>query len=146
VKENNVMRMVWGAVAHLGTRLFRLNTGRGWISGLGPDGVIQLTDGSVVIKAARSIAIGFSTPSGDALKGASDLQGWTSIVVTPELVGRRVAIYTAIETKNSTGGTKRKEQKNFIEQICGAGGIAGFASSPEQAQGLVRDFNGAVNK
>lgn len=139
------MRLCWGAVAHLGSRLFRLNTGRAWMSNLGPDGVTQLTDGSVVIRAARSIAVGYATPDGKSLNGASDLQGWTSIVVTPELVGRRVAIYTAIETKNSTGGSKRKEQKNFIEQICKAGGIAGFASSAAQAQGLVRDFNGAVN-
>lgn len=146
MKENNVMRMVWGAVAHLGCRLFRLNTGRAWMSNLGPKGVVQMTDGSVVIHAARSIAIGYATPDGKSLNGASDLQGWTSIVVTPELVGRRIAVFTAIETKNSKGGTKLAEQKNFIEQICKAGGIAGFASSPAQAQGLIRDFNGAVNE
>lgn len=116
------------------------------MSNLGPDGVTQLNDGSVLIRAARSIAVGFSMPDGKSLVGASDLQGWTSIVVTPELVGRRVAIYTAIETKNSKGGDKRKDQKNFIEQICKAGGIAGFASSAAQAQGLVRDFKGAASE
>lgn len=134
--ENTVQRQIWlglGAIC----RLFRLNTGRAWLSNLGPNGVQKLSDGSVLIKSARSIAIGFSAPNGDPIIGASDLNGWTEIEVTPAMVGHRIAVYTAIETKATNGGKKRGEQVNYCDQVDAAGGIAGFANSPEAARGII---------
>lgn len=140
MREGNVLRACWLAVAALGTALFRVNTGQAWLSGLGPRGVQRLKDGSVVIQAARPVAIGFGMPNGKPLEGTSDLIGWTTVDITPEMVGRRVAIFTAIETKESGGGRKRDGQVNFVEQVRKAGGIAGFAHSPAVAQSIIRGW------
>jgi hypothetical protein len=137
--ESNVQRLVWVGVANT-TILFRVNTGRAWLSGMGPPGVRKLTDGSVHIHAARPIALGFSRTNGEPVKGTSDLIGWTAVDVTPEMVGCRVAIYTAIETKKSKGGHTSDDQQNFIDQVIKAGGIAGVANSPEAARQIVADY------
>ena len=66
--ESSVQRLVWAAVAAT-TILFRINTGRAWLSGMGPAGVRKLTDGSVHLLAARPIALGFSRTNGDPVAG-----------------------------------------------------------------------------
>lgn len=137
--ESTVQRAVWVAVAAT-TILFRVNTGRAWLSGMGPAGVRKLTDGSVHIQAARPIALGFSNTSGEPVKGTADLNGWTSVVITPDMVGCRVAVYTAIETKKSKGGRTSDDQANFIQRVREAGGIAGVANSAEAARQIVSDY------
>lgn len=138
MKESNVLRSAWLAVAALGTTVFRINTGKGWVSGGGKP--YRLTDGSVVVPNARPIALGYADPKGDPIEGTSDLGGWTTIVVTPEMVGHKVAVFTVIETKESGGGHKRSAQKNFIARVIEAGGIGGFANSAEAAVSIVRDY------
>ncbi len=64
--------------------------------------------------------------------GSSDLIGWRSIIVTPEMVGKPVAVFVAIEVK-AQRGRRSQEQKDFIAAVRAAGGIGGFAESPEQA-------------
>lgn len=138
--ESTVQRKIWLGLGSICT-LFRLNTGRAWLSNLGPKkGVQKLSDGAVLIKSARSIAIGFAYTNGDPVVGTSDLNGWTTVEITPEMVGKHVAIYTAIETKESGGGNKRAGQINFCDQVNAAGGIAGFANSVEAARGIVESW------
>ncbi len=60
--------------------------------------------------------------------GSSDLIGWRSIIVTPEMVGKPVAVFVAIEIK-VPGGRRAPDQKAFIAAVQQAGGIAGFADS-----------------
>ena len=81
--EGLVLRRVWLALGRATSKLWRVNTGRAWLSNLGPRGVTRLEDGSVVIHAARSIALGFSDPKGDPFSGTHDLIGCTSVTVTP---------------------------------------------------------------
>ena len=69
--------------------------------------------------------------------GGSDLIGWASITITPEMVGQKVAIFTAIECKRSKGGKKEQDQKDFIAAVITAGGRAGFARSAEEAMEIV---------
>ncbi len=138
--EGNVQRSIWIAMGAV-SRLFRLNTGKGWVSNLGPKkGVHRLADGSIHILAPRSIALGFGLVSGEPVVGACDLPGWTSIVITPEMVGRTLAVFTSVEAKKTEGGEVSKEQKNWMEQVIGAGGIAGIAASPEEALKIVADW------
>lgn len=68
--------------------------------------------------------------------GSGDLIGYHSVIVTPEMVGQRVAIFASVETKRRQGGRKGEKQVNWAEQITAAGGIAGFANSPEAARKL----------
>jgi hypothetical protein len=73
-------------------------------------------------------------------KGSADFIGFTEITIREEHVGRKIAVFTAIETKRSTGGRKSAEQINFINRICSVGGIAGFAESVESAVSIVKNW------
>jgi len=68
--------------------------------------------------------------------GSSDLIGWRSITITPEMVGQRVAVFTSIEVKSTTGRV-RQEQQQWLDAVQAAGGIAGVARSVEDAQRLL---------
>ncbi|WP_441280646.1 hypothetical protein [Tardiphaga sp. 862_B3_N1_1] len=107
------------------------------MSNLGPRGIQRMTDGSILIKAPRPVALGLAMTSGDTVPGLSDLTGYTDVVITPEMVGRRVPVFTVIETKATGGGRKREAQINFIQQLQKAGGIAGFAESDAQANEII---------
>ncbi len=85
---------------------------------------------------AGRVAYGVTPPGG----GGSDLIGWVSKVITPNMVGQRVAIFTAIEVKSETGRTDPKRlaaQEHFIQVVADAGGLAGFARSKEDAWDII---------
>jgi hypothetical protein len=65
-------------------------------------------------------------------KGSSDLIGWQSVTVTPDMVGQRVAIFLAVEVKGPKTPV-RPEQENFIARVRDAGGLAGIARSVSDA-------------
>ncbi len=69
-------------------------------------------------------------------KGSADLIGWRTIVVTPDMVGRRLAVFTSIEIKTSTGRL-RADQQAWLTAVEGAGGIAGVARSVTDAEQLL---------
>lgn len=68
-------------------------------------------------------------------KGSSDLIGWRTITVTPDMVGRRLAVFTAIEVKDK--GRPTPEQIAFIEAVRAAGGLAGVARSVDDGQAIL---------
>jgi hypothetical protein len=71
-------------------------------------------------------------------KGGSDLIGFRSVLVTPDMVGTRVAVFVACEVKD-TDGRATAEQTNFLRTVLEAGGIAMLVRSPEEAvAGLVK--------
>lgn len=65
--------------------------------------------------------------------GSSDLIGWRSIVVTPEMVGKKIAVFAALEVKSKTGRATAG-QKNFCQRVKEAGGFAGIVKSPDDAK------------
>jgi hypothetical protein len=73
---------------------------------------------------------------GVASPGGSDLIGYRSITITPDMVGQRVAVFTAIEVKTATGRAT-PAQRNFIDHIRKAGGIAGIVRSVGDAQRML---------
>ena len=82
-------------------------------------------------KTGRLIRYGVGSP------GGSDLLGWTPMVVTQEMVGTIVPIFTAVEVKSPTG-RPTPHQLNFIAQVLRAGGYAGIARSPAEAVAILR--------
>ncbi len=137
--EGSNQRAIWLALGKI-SRLFRLNTGKGWVSNMGPSGVRRLEDGSVHIVAARPIPLGFGMPNGDPVVGACDLPGWTEVTITPDMVGCKVAVFTSIETKRTKGGRTSEDQKKWLLNVQCAGGIAGVANSPEAAVEIVKSY------
>ena len=65
-------------------------------------------------------------------RGSADLIGWRTVVVTPEMVGQRLAVFTSIEVKTPTGRL-RPEQQAWLGVVRGTGGVAGVARSVEDA-------------
>lgn len=137
MRESNVLRSVWLAAGRACT-LFRVNTGKAWVSGAGK--VTRLADGSVIVPAARPVALGFGMPDGAPLVGASDLCGWKTVIVTSEMVGKPVAVFCAVECKTETGKV-RPEQVQFIKNVQRAGGIAGFVRCAEDVSELTNTEN-----
>ena len=69
-------------------------------------------------------------------KGSADLIGWTTRTITPDMVGQRVAVFTSIEVKSATGRLK-PDQRQWMEAVQAAGGIAGVARSVDDALDLL---------
>ena len=65
-------------------------------------------------------------------KGSSDHIGWTSIKITKEMVGQKVAVFTALEWKDKTGKAT-PTQIYFVERVKLDGGYAGIVRSVEEA-------------
>ena len=103
------------------TRLFRQNVGQGWAGRL-----VSNQAGRVTLKDARPLIAGLCT-------GSSDLIGWRSIEVTADMVGRRLAVFAAVEVKSSTG-RPTEQQRAFLAAVQDAGGVACVARSVEDAQ------------
>ncbi len=69
-------------------------------------------------------------------KGSSDLIGLRQLLITPEHVGRCVAVFTAIEVKTPAGRVS-EEQRRFLQQVEQLGGLAGVARSLQEAEQLL---------
>ena len=76
-------------------------------------------------------------------KGSADLIGWTTRTITPDMVGQQVAVFTSIEVKSATGRL-RPDQRQWLEAVQAAGGIAGVARSVEDAMGLTGVDQGGI--
>jgi hypothetical protein len=69
-------------------------------------------------------------------KGSADLIGWTTRTITPEMVGSQVAVFTSIEVK-AASGRLRPEQRQWLDAVQAAGGVAGVARSVDDARALL---------
>lgn len=89
-------------------RMFRTNSGMGWA------GKSTLKGEFRIIKNAR--------PFHGMPEGWPDTTGWTTIEITPDMVGKKVAVFTMVEFK--TGKLKLStDQFKFKDLIQRMGGI-----------------------
>lgn len=122
----------------LGCRLFRNNTGVAYDN------------------TGRPVFFGLGN---EGKKGPEDIRtpddvGWHVMTITPEMVGKSVAVFTAIDSKRV--GFKRKEvysvgtreygQNKFFELVRGVNGVAGFASCPADVDELVNEFYARITR
>jgi hypothetical protein len=110
--EQQIQQQIRLACSSGDTRLFRNNTG-------------TLRD-----QHGRPVTFGLA-------KGSADLIGWTTRVITPDMVGQRVAVFASIEVKSQTGRLT-PEQRQWLAAVEQAGGIAGVARSVEDAEAVLR--------
>jgi hypothetical protein len=82
-------------------------------------------------------------------KGSSDLIGWTELEITPDMVGQKVAVFTAIEVKREgwkPSGKREMEhyqqQQNFIFSVNKSGGLAGFADKLSDIEIILNRWQG----
>jgi hypothetical protein len=68
--------------------------------------------------------------------GSADLIGYRSLEITPDMVGQRVAVFTAVEVK-AERGRPTPEQTAFLEHVVAAGGRAGIARSVADAERII---------
>ena len=71
-------------------------------------------------------------------RGSADLIGWRTLVITPEMVGQRIAVFTSLEIKTPTVRLA-PAQRHWLHAVEGAGGIAGVARSVADALRIVTD-------
>jgi hypothetical protein len=109
MKEQNLYKALQAKHSKQGI-LFRNNTGTAY------QGRRGIVNGMIMLSDPRPISFGLCV-------GSSDLIGWTEIIVTPDLVGKKIAIFTAVEVKNEKGRAT-KEQLKFLQAVRNAGGIA----------------------
>ncbi len=130
-KETSLMHKIMLECSNGDTRLFRQNVGLAWAGHAekfpGPRSV-RVNAGDVVIRNARPFHAG--------VKGMPDLGGWTSITITPEMVGQRVAISTQVEVKTPTGAA-RDDQERFLNEAAKAGARVGIARDTETARAII---------
>jgi hypothetical protein len=67
---------------------------------------------------------------------SSDLIGLRTITITPDMVGQRVAVFSAIEVKDR--GRPTDQQQAFVAMVQQAGGLAGIARSVPDALSILR--------
>jgi hypothetical protein len=126
MKESNLMKTIQLALGKLPhVKLFRNNVAMAWV---GESRAINGSGNRLVID-ARPLHAGLC-------EGSSDLIGWTEITITPEMVGRKIARFTAIEVKTDTGRATQA-QRNFLEKVAQSGGIALLCKSPDAAVGFI---------
>jgi hypothetical protein len=102
------------------TRLFRQNAGFAW-----QGQVIEQSAHRLILAHPRAIKLG--------VPGMADLGGLTSILITPEMIGQRIAIDLQIEAKFGSGRAT-PEQRAYIETMRSLGARAGIARSVEDAR------------
>ncbi len=88
-------------------------------------------------KKSRYIKAGFGP-------GSSDLIGYATTTITKDMVGKDIAVFTAVEVKKSSWNHNKKfnkhekEQKEFIDRIKLDGGIAGFSNCVDDLINLIK--------
>jgi hypothetical protein len=108
-KENNLKNEV---EAKLTTwqRLWRANSGKGWAGKF-----IDAKNG--ILKLANFGRLELFPP------GTPDMIGFDSMIITPEMVGQRVAVFVGSELKATKNDKLNKDQRNFKNLLIKMGGI-----------------------
>lgn len=105
--------------------IFRANVGQAWTGSK----VSKLPGNRVMISDARPFSTGLPT-------GFSDLFGLVPVVITADMVGQVVAVFTALEVKTAKGKASEK-QTAFIRAVNDNGGRAGVVRSADDAVRIV---------
>jgi len=102
-------------------RLWNNPVGSGWVGVLRDNRINP--DGSATLVRPRRVTFGLAPAS-------PDLIGLVSIEITPDMVGRRVAVFVGAEVKKP-GEQARPDQAAFHEIITAFGGRSGVVRSVE---------------
>ena len=107
----------------LGT-LFRANVGQGWTGKVQRMHMTPDTN-TILLVNPRPFSTGLPV-------GFPDLFGFVPVTITPDMVGRQVAVFAAVEVKQKTGriSVKQRDMLAFLQR---QGARAGIARSVDDA-------------
>lgn len=123
MKEHSLQNTIRNALAGKAL-IFRANVGQAWTGA-----AKKLPGNRVLLEDARPFSSGLPP-------GFSDLFGLVPVEITPEMVGQKVAIFTALEVKTPSGKVTEK-QENFLRAVSSNGGRSGVVRSAEDALRIV---------
>lgn len=130
--EANIQRLIMLNAAKRGYTLWRNNVGKAWQGRR-----VEATGATVILASGAKITVRSGILLLDArpvdfglCKGSSDLVGLKRVTITPDMVGKEIAQFAAVEVKSATG-RPTPEQKNFCAHVNGAGGVSVIARKPE---------------
>jgi hypothetical protein len=111
-----------------GTVLFRQNTATGYVGNAQKfhrAETVLVGHGDVLIRNARVLHAGLCV-------GSPDIVGWQPVKITADMVGTTLAVFVGLEVKSATG-RPTPEQRNFLDRLAQAGGVASVVRSPADA-------------
>lgn len=111
VSEKTILNKLQLLASKVGGRLFRNNVGMAWAGQ-----VKRINPTTVLITNAVPIKYGLANSSGD-------LVGGLPVVITNDMVGKKVFVFTNYEVKMNTTRTT-EEQTNFHNMVISLGGIS----------------------
>lgn len=124
MNEQTLIKHTLISCSQIGNRLFRNNTGTGWV---GKNK--RLPGNRLIIDNPRPLTAGLCT-------GSSDLIGWTLLTIEPHHVGLTLPIFTGVELKHGKTRTT-KAQQTFIDQITNNNGVGLITrSTDDYLQGI----------
>jgi hypothetical protein len=130
--EQTIQNRILQAVSRGAARLFRCNTGQGWAGRaqrISRADHVLVQPGDVIVRDARPLHAGLTV-------GGADLIGWRTVEVTADMVGQRLAVFTAVEVKSARGRVS-PAQRQFLDAVLQAGGRAGVAHCEDEAREIV---------
>ena len=139
-KEGVLLKKFLEEYSRIGSRLFRCQSGLFWAGKsrrFSESATIAVNSGDVLIRSARRVKVGEP--------GMSDLIGWTRVNITPDMVGRDISVYTAVEIKTARVQAT-KQQSAFIRTVNEHGGIAVIARKLDDILDAAAKYLGGIDE
>jgi len=70
-------------------------------------------------------------------KGSSDLIGFKTVKITPEMIGKEIAQFVSLEIKTERGKLSTIQQ-NWLQKVKSSGGIVGVARTVKDALNILK--------
>lgn len=125
--ETTIQNRIRLELSKAGAVTFRNMTAQGWA-------------GKIVDQGAGYVTLSNPSPLIAGLcVGSPDLVGWMPVTVTPDMVGRRIAVFLCPEIKTPIGRAS-PEQLKFYNAAIRGGAIAGFPTTEAEAVAMVQQW------
>lgn len=118
--------------------------------------IFRNNSGVLTDKSGRPVRFGLGNESSKVNKEfkTGDYVGWFPVTITPDMVGKTIAVFANIECKavgftvklDYNANSREYAQDKFNKLVINQGGIAGFAWDWQSVDKLVNDFYERIQK
>lgn len=123
MKEQDIQAQILIELSKNNVYALRINSGNFW-------------GGEVLSHNGDMLLLKHPTKIAGAPAGTSDIIGCKTVIISQEMVGKTVGIFTCIEVKKPSEKPKPHQEK-YLALMNSRGAIAGVAKSPEEAVSLI---------